>query len=76
MYTIQLGKNTSLEQYKMAIRVLKAIGVLDDDTENYNPFELTEEDLLAISKSDEDIKEKRLTGNKEVHKEAKEICIK
>ncbi len=76
MYTIQLGKNTSLEQYKMAIRVLKAIGVLDDDTENYNPFELTEEDLLAISKSDEDIKEKKLTGSKEVHKEAKEICMK
>jgi hypothetical protein len=78
MDAIQLKQNISTDQYEMAIRVLKAMGVIDEETENekYEPYFLTEEDLISIAQSDEDLMNGRVTNSKDVHQKARELCGK
>ncbi len=71
--TIELRKDINIEEYQMAIRVLDAIGVLD---ETQKEFELTENDLLIIAKSDEDIIKNRLISSEEVQSKARELHIR
>ncbi len=55
-----------------------AIEMIEDVTleEINEPFELTEEDLIAIAKSDKDIKANRVSTAEEVQKRARALCMK
>lgn len=67
MNTIQLGNNTSVEQYQMAVRVLKAIGlkVITNEKEE-KPNKLT---LEAMKEAESIIKSK----NKRRFRNAEEL---
>lgn len=72
MNIIQLENNIPLEQYKMAIRVLKAmnIKVVEGD------FSVSENELKAIKKGREQFKNGEVTSSKDVRKKALEICMR
>lgn len=67
MNTIQLGNNTSVEQYQMAVRVLKAIGlkVITNEKEE-KPNKLT---LEAMKEAESIIK----SNNKRKFRNAEEL---
>lgn len=69
MNTIQLGDNTSFEQYQMAVRVLKAIGlkVITNEKEG-KPNKLT---LEAMKEAENIMKSK----NKRRFKNAEELLF-
>jgi hypothetical protein len=76
MNTIQLKENISLDRYQMAVRVLEAIGipVKGNEKTQYDPYELTDEDLFCISKSNDDMLNGRVKNSIDVHKRAKQLC--
>lgn len=73
MNTIHLKQNITAEQFETVVRVLKALNVLDETTD---PYAITKEDLLALAKSDEDIKEGRVQTDDLVRQRARALCGK
>lgn len=73
MNVIPLKRNLNFQEYQLVVSVLEEIGI---EVETAHHFELNEEDLEKIKKSNEEAEKGLLISNDEVQRKALALCIK
>lgn len=76
METIRVNFDIKIGELPFVKEMLTKIGAFNISTENNNIFEIPQEHLESIQKGFDDVKNGKITKSEDVHKKARELCMK